>query len=150
MTVVNTTPPVINCPSNIVVVSCTNVPVCYSVTATNACCSNVTVVCTPPSCSSFAPGTVTTVNCVATDCCSNTATCSFTVTVVCCVPPPANMVLWLPFDETHGPASANLASVRQPRPQINSPAVVLGAYVDNSLSFNGVNQHVIGAGLPGH
>jgi hypothetical protein len=144
VTVVNTNPPVINCPSNIVVVSCTNVPVCYSVTATSACCSNVTVVCTPPSCSSFAPGTVTTVNCVAKDCCGNTATCSFTVTVQGCVTPPTNMVLWLPFDESIGPVSANIAPVLGANNglQVGGPGVVVGAHVDNSLSFNGANQHV--------
>ena len=95
VTVVNTNPPVILCPSNIVVISCSNVPVCYNVTATSACCSNVTVVTTPPSCSHFAPGTVTTVNCEATDCCGNTAACSFTVTVGtnCCTNTVASLAL---------------------------------------------------------
>ena len=47
--VVDNTPPVITCPTNIVVESCTNVLVSYVVNATDTCSSNVTVVCTPPS-----------------------------------------------------------------------------------------------------
>ena len=90
VTVVDTLPPVINCPSNIVVSSaCTNVPVFYTPTATDACCgSNVTVVSTPPSGSFFAPGTTTPVSCMATDCHGNSNSCTFTVTVLlgtnCC------------------------------------------------------------------
>ena len=37
------------------------------------------------------------------DGCGDTTNCSQTVTVLCCVAPPTNMVLWLPFDETHRP-----------------------------------------------
>ena len=124
VTVVNTTPPVMNCPGNLVVTSCTNVPVCYTVTATNPCCgSNVTVVCTPPSCSLFSPGTVTTVNCVATDCTGNSNSCSFTVTVIlatdcftnqpCCGPglgPQSIQWLQLPTNSTfllNDPLGAN-------------------------------------------
>jgi uncharacterized repeat protein (TIGR03803 family) len=81
VTVVNTNPPVIICPSNIVVASCVEIQQTYAPLVTDACCTNLNVVCTPPSGSYFAPGTTTTVNCVATDCCSNTASCSFTVTV---------------------------------------------------------------------
>jgi uncharacterized repeat protein (TIGR03803 family) len=61
----------------------------------------------------------------------------------CCVPPPANLVLWLPFDETSGSTSANLASPANPGTQVGGPGVVWGAYVGNSLSFNGTtNQYV--------
>jgi hypothetical protein len=57
------------------------VPEYYKATATNTCCgASVTVVCTPPSGSFFPLGT-TPVSCVATDCCGNTASCSFTVRV---------------------------------------------------------------------
>ena len=52
------------------------------------------------------------------------------------------MVLWLPFDETVGPTSANLAAPGNPGTQVGGPTVVLGAYVDNSLAFNGFNQYV--------
>lgn len=82
VTEVDTTPPTIVCPTNIVVESCTNVAVCYTVTATDTCTTNVTVTCDPPSCSQFAPGTVTMVHCVATDECGNSSSCDFTVTVV--------------------------------------------------------------------
>ena len=73
------------CPANLVVTSCVPTPVSYAPTVTENCCTNgpVMVMCTPPSGSTFAPNTTTTVNCVATDSCSNSCTCSFTVTVVC-------------------------------------------------------------------
>src|SRR5439155_17703589 len=75
VTVVDTTPPMIQCASNIVVTACTNTLVPFFVTATDNCCgTNVAVVCTPPSPGPFPVGT-TLVHCVATDCCSNTASC---------------------------------------------------------------------------
>jgi len=66
------------------------------------------------------------------------------VPVTNCVPAPANLVLWLPFDETIGPVSANIAPVAGANNglQMNGPEVVLHQYVDNSLSFNGLNQYV--------
>jgi hypothetical protein len=71
------------CPNNIVVTSCVPIPVYYSPSATT-CCSNGTlsVVCSPVSGSTYNPNTTTPVNCTATDGCSNSCTCSFTVTVV--------------------------------------------------------------------
>jgi hypothetical protein len=59
-----------------------------------------------------------------------------------CVAPPANLVLWLPFDEKTGTTSGNLASSANPGTQMNGPGVVLNAYVANSLSFDGANQYV--------
>jgi hypothetical protein len=60
-----------------------------------------------------------------------------------CVPPPANMVLWLPFDETSGNFSANLEAPADYGTQFGGPTVVFGSYVDNSLSFDGTtNQYV--------
>jgi hypothetical protein len=44
----------------------------------------VSVVCTPPSCSVFTVGTITSVHCVATDSCGHTKSCDFTVTVTPC------------------------------------------------------------------
>jgi autotransporter-associated beta strand protein len=84
VTVVDTMAPVIQCPSNIVVFSCTNVTVDYSnlVTATDACCSNVTVAFYSSSGMVFAPDTTNTIYCMATDCCTNSATNAFTVTVL--------------------------------------------------------------------
>jgi hypothetical protein len=78
----------LNCPSNIVVAACTNVPLFYSPTVMDLCCSNWTVVCTPASGSVFAPDTTTNVHCVVTDCASNTTSCDFTVTVVPTTNPP--------------------------------------------------------------
>jgi hypothetical protein len=89
VTVVNTNLPVIQCPPNMVLTSCVPTQVFYTVTASNACCTNVAVLCNPPSGSLFEPGTTTWVNCTATDCCTNTTNCRFTVTVVrdtnCCL-----------------------------------------------------------------
>ena len=72
------------CPSDIVTTSCTNVQEFYAPTVTDLGCTNWTVVCTPPSGSYFAPGTVTTVNCAVMDCCGNSKNCYFTVTVLSC------------------------------------------------------------------
>ena len=69
-------------PNDIVVYACTNVPVYYYPTASDACCSNVNVGCNPASGSLFVPGTSTTVTTLATDGCLNSNTCTFTVTVV--------------------------------------------------------------------
>lgn len=132
--------PVIICPTNMVVVSCTEVPVYWNtnVIATSACCANVSVVFTPPSGSPFLPGTTNIVQCVATDCCGNSSTCSFTVTVLCCVPPPRGLTAWWPFDEPAGSTSANdLAG------QVNNLGYYLGnptptaGMVGNALCFNG-------------
>ncbi|MGD0539508.1 MAG: LamG-like jellyroll fold domain-containing protein, partial [Verrucomicrobiota bacterium] len=144
VTVVNTSSPVILCPSNIVVTSCTVTQLFYTATATDACNGNLAVVCTPPSGSDFTPGTTTTVLCVASNCIGS-AKCSFTVTVQCpanpCVPAPANMVLWLPFDETSGTNSANLVPGGNNGTQVNGPVVTSG-FVANSLTFDGVSQYV--------
>ena len=59
-----------------------------------------------------------------------------------CVPVPANVALWLPFDETSGTASVNLAPGGNNGTHINGPSVNLGSYVANSLNFNGANQYV--------
>ena len=42
--------------------------------------------------------------------------------------PPTNMVLWLPFDETGGPISANIAPVLGANSgiQVGGPSVVFG------------------------
>jgi len=82
-TPVNFRSPQITCVENIEVLTGaneTNAVVHYSVTATSPNGSPVTVVCSPPSDTAFPIG-VTQVNCVATDACGNTNTCSFTVTV---------------------------------------------------------------------
>ena len=105
VTVVDALPPVINCPSNITVAAtCTNVPVFYTPTASDACCgSDVTVVATPPSGSYFAPGTTTPVNVVATDCNGNTNSCTFTVTVPLganCCPTTNSLVLNTGFNQS--------------------------------------------------
>lgn len=77
----DTTPPVIQCPTNIITSTCSNyAEVRYQVSATDTCGTNVTLVCEPPSGSPFPLG-VTTVTCKATDRCTNTSVCTFTVRV---------------------------------------------------------------------
>ncbi len=85
VTVLDTTPPALTCPTNFSV-TCTNpagANVTYPVTAADQCDTNVSVVCAPPSGSLFPQG-ATTVQCAATDACGNSNTCAFTVTVRCC------------------------------------------------------------------
>jgi DNA-binding beta-propeller fold protein YncE len=85
--VVDTTPPVISCPANIVVTlpansSATSAVVNYpAVTASDSCAGGASVNSSPASGSSFPVGT-TTVNATANDGNGNTASCSFTVTVL--------------------------------------------------------------------
>jgi hypothetical protein len=88
VTVVDTTPPVITCPANITAecMGMGGAVVEFVATATDTCDSTPTVVCTPPSGSTFPLGT-TTVTCVATDDNGNSAMCSFTVTVVDTIAP---------------------------------------------------------------
>jgi sugar lactone lactonase YvrE len=83
--VVDTTPPVITCPSNITVTlppnsTATSAPVSFTVTAVDSCSSNVTVTTDHASGSSFPVGT-TTVNATADDHNGNTSSCLFAITV---------------------------------------------------------------------
>src|SRR4030095_4604501 len=83
VTVNDTQPPVITCSPNKTATTASINDPCVAVTFTTTAtdnCPGVTVVCNPPSGSCFPVGT-TTVTCTATDASSNTATCSFTVTV---------------------------------------------------------------------
>jgi uncharacterized repeat protein (TIGR03803 family) len=81
LTVVDTRPPTIVCPTNMTVITCaTNVQVFWSLTAYDICCP-VTVTSTPPSGSWFGNRTTNTVICTATDCCSNLALCAFSVII---------------------------------------------------------------------
>jgi flagellar hook assembly protein FlgD len=80
--VTDTVRPTLNLPANI---TTGNQVVTYSATATDNIDGAIPVSCSPPSGSTFASGT-TTVQCAATDSHANTATGSFTVTVV--LPPP--------------------------------------------------------------
>src|SRR4030095_926566 len=76
---------------------CSKSNVTFTVTATNNCDgTNVTIVCAPPSGSTFNVGT-NTVTCIATDSSTNTNSCSFLITVRDMDPPniicPGNLVL---------------------------------------------------------
>lgn len=143
-------PPTIICPTNIVAkyyYSCITNGTIVAYPPPQV--SNGTLVsCTPPS-SSFFPIGLTTVTCVATNACG-TNSCSFTVSVIFdptygisppCTPPPANMVMWLRFDETTGPSAFNSAAGNHGY-LAGNPTRTLGQFAVNSLCFNGVNQYV--------
>jgi hypothetical protein len=82
VTIKDTSPPVITCPSNIVLLTCDSnaTMATWSIIATDLC-STVTVTSSPPSGSLFLPNTTNTITATATDGCSNVSSCSFTVIV---------------------------------------------------------------------
>lgn len=114
VTVVDTTPPVISCPANIVTSAGPGVcsaTASYTATATDGC-GSPGVACSPPSGSTFPVGT-TTVTCTATDAAGNTATCSFTVKVNDVTPP----AIQCPADITlQGAPGAGSTTVNYPAP----------------------------------
>ena len=82
VTVIDTIPPTfISVPSNMVVYTCSNVLVTWTITATDTC-SSVTVTSTPPSDTVFWTNTITPVVVTASDACGNKTTTNFTVTVL--------------------------------------------------------------------
>jgi hypothetical protein len=82
VTVVNTNQPVFQGASDITVSSCTSTQVFYNVTATEPCCGDLPVACSPPSGSLFPPGLATFVTCTTTDCCGNAYSTQFYVHVL--------------------------------------------------------------------
>lgn len=94
VTVNDTQAPTIVCPPNQSVTAFGPTPVSYPNPTVSDNCPGATFNCSPASGSTFPVGT-TTVNCAATDTSSNTASCSFTVTVAlaCTITCPANIVV---------------------------------------------------------
>jgi hypothetical protein len=130
----------IKCPPDIVVKACSP---CEKVTyPAPTVVGGALAVCTPPSGTCFPIGT-TTVHCVATNECEKVE-CTFTVTVeqTRCVKPPANMVLWLPFDEPVGIVANNIIAGAPNGVHVNGPVPILGQKVLNSLRFDGQNDFV--------
>ncbi|MCI0366691.1 MAG: HYR domain-containing protein, partial [Phycisphaerales bacterium] len=83
----DTTPPVLDCPSNLVFRTCYDRERIVSrVTARDDCDTNVTIVCNPPSGTNFPVGT-NEVRCVATDDCGNRSECRFFVILIKEPPP---------------------------------------------------------------
>jgi hypothetical protein len=117
ITLQDTTPPQIVCPSNITVVGSgrPGTEILFVGTAVDRCDTNVTLVCVPRSGSIFPLG-VTIVNCEAVDFSANRSECSFTVTVrddespqmIC----PANMIV------AETPAGSGHATVSYPAPVV--------------------------------
>ncbi len=114
--VLDTTPPISQCPENISVpcVDASGAPVNFTTSATDVCDPAPTVLCVPPSSSVFALGT-TTVSCLATDASGNQSQCVFTVTVYDHVPPQ----IVCPADEivSELPTGSGSAVVNYPAPQ---------------------------------
>ena len=109
ITVVDTQPPIITCPTNIVAVAQQTCPPTVTSTVVtfpppNASdnCPGVTVACVPPSGSPLPVGT-STVTCTATDAVGNTATCSFSVAVFDgCLQDDSNPAVTVLFNTTTG------------------------------------------------
>jgi hypothetical protein len=108
VTVSDRTPPMLSVPDNLTVeaTGAGGASVLYAVSAADDISQPVTVDCSPPSGSTFAPG-LTTVTCTATDAAGNTTTKSFSVTVV----DTAGPALSLPADNTFAATSASGATV---------------------------------------
>jgi hypothetical protein len=112
VTVVDTEPPVITVPTNMIVAAdfgqCSAV-VSYTVTLRDNA-PGATLACTPPSGSVFPKGT-TTVLCIATDAAANAISASFTVTVVDLQKPvlnlPANITVLIASNETSAVVNYN-------------------------------------------
>ncbi|MBI3413986.1 MAG: HYR domain-containing protein, partial [Verrucomicrobia bacterium] len=103
-------PLAISCPSNISVPAAAGTcvsNVVFSVPTTSGGTGTVTVVCNPPSGSSFPVGT-TTVNCTATDSVGATAACSFTVTVIDTQPPVINCPAPIVVNASAGACASNV------------------------------------------
>ena len=81
--IVDTTPPVIACPADMIMrpTGPSGAVVAYDATSVDTCDDGLAVVGNPPSGDSFGMGTTTTVVCTATDACGNSADCDFTVYV---------------------------------------------------------------------
>jgi uncharacterized repeat protein (TIGR01451 family) len=126
VSIVDTTPPVIQCPSNIVVLSWTNLAVPFTVTATDLS-SSATVVCDPPSGSQFLFNTTNTIHCVATDRCGNSSSRDFTIVIQ---RPPDLGNLHLAFDGTNITVTWTSPGVLQQSDSILGPWTdVVGAWL---------------------
>ena len=105
VTVADTQPPTITCPSNVIAVTPrggTAAVVNFPAPAATDNCPGVTTICSPPSGSSFGVGT-SAVTCTARDAAGNTASCAFTVTVFdVCLQDDSNPQVSLVFDSRTG------------------------------------------------
>lgn len=141
VTVVDKTPPILVCTPD-KTVDCKSDWTFDEPTFKDACCGTDVTLSSSTVTNSTVPLTITK-TWTAIDCCGNSAQCSQTVMVLgdCCAEVPANLVLWLPFDEPSGSTSANLFVGGNIGTHLNGPAVISG-FVSNSLCFDGVSQFV--------
>ena len=135
VTVNDTQPPTLTCPSNIAIGTNPNSVVAtvnYQSTVSDNC-PGATVSCTPPSGSQFPIG-ATTVTCTATDAAQNQSSCSFTVTVSDTQPPtitcPASIIV------SNNPNQC-AAVVSYPSPQVtdNQPGATSSCTPASGASF---------------
>jgi len=114
VTVLDTEPPAIACSSNLVLAAnpgqCSRSNVVFTVTASDNCTTNVTLVCNPPSGSTFSPG-LTIVTCTANDANGNTNSCTFTVTVNDGQPPAITCPANLTVNAAAGSCASNVSFV---------------------------------------
>jgi hypothetical protein len=112
--VIDTTPPVLECPNRIVLaISDAGTAVFFKPRVTDLCSDDVQAVCIPPSGSSFPVGT-SSVMCRAEDGSGNSTECSFTVTVVAALECPEDIIVQ--FTEQAG------AKVSFTLPTLNPPS----------------------------
>ncbi len=139
VTINDTQPPVITCPANVTQGNDTNqcgAVVNYPAPTVSDNCPGATVVCTPPSGSSFPLGT-TAVSCTATDAAGNTATCGFNVTINDTQAPaitcPANISAVA--DMTQGMTLGTVVNYTTPTPTDNCPGSITTTCAPASGSF---------------
>jgi hypothetical protein len=61
----------------------------------------------------------------------------------CCVPPPAGMSAWWPFDETAGPTANDLAGTNNNIGTYQGSPTPVAGMVSNALCFNGTSDFVL-------
>jgi hypothetical protein len=143
ITVIDNTPPVISCPSNITVNAIAGTcaaPVTFTVGASDNC-SAPSIGLDHLSGSSFPVGT-TTVHATATDAAGNSSSCSFTVTVQDITPPVINLngntiTLWSP---DHKYSTVNVTDLVASASDLCDPGVNLDSVVIASVSSDEPNN----------
>jgi hypothetical protein len=143
ITVIDNTPPLISCPSNIIIDAVAGTcaaPVSFTVGATDNC-STPSIGLDHASGSSFPVGT-TTVHATATDAAGNSSACSFTVTVKDITPPVITVIgnsidLWPP---NHEYSTVNVTDLVASASDLCDPGVSLNSVVIASVSSDEPNN----------
>ena len=144
-------PTILVCPTNVIACAGTNLNIgvmpdlTSQVIASDNCtpASQLIILQNPPPGSNIVATTpAPTVTFTVIDGAGNSNTCTRTIVVQpCCVVPPQNLVLWLPFDEIVGSNTVNSAGGNNGL-LVNGPTRDGSGYVNRSLCFDGVNDVV--------